>query len=46
MTDGEVLGWIVIDPETGEWCVRCATREEARELAMGAGEIAKVVRAH
>lgn len=46
MTDGEVLGWIVIDPFTGEWCVRCDTRAEARELADDDGDIAVVRSAH
>lgn len=46
MTDGEVLGWIVLDPETGEWCVRCETRAEARELAGDDSVIAVVRGAH
>jgi hypothetical protein len=46
MTEGDVIGWIVLDPESGEWCVRCETRAEARELAGRDGVIAKVVRAH
>jgi hypothetical protein len=41
----KVLGWIVIDRATGEWVLRCTSREEARELARTCdGIVGKVVR--
>lgn len=44
--EGAVLGWVVIDPVTGEWCCRAGTRAEARDLAGRDGAIAKIVGAH
>lgn len=44
--EGDVLGWVIVDPDTGEWCMRARTRTEARFLAGKDGQIGKVVRAH
>jgi hypothetical protein len=40
---GQIVGWIVVDSETGEHAYRCATRADAREIAAAAnGRICKV----
>lgn len=44
--EGDVIAWIVCDPDTLEACVRCTTRAEARELAGSIGIVAKLVRTH
>ena len=44
--DGDIIYWVVLDPETGEACARCNTRREARELAGPDGDIGKLLRAH
>ncbi len=42
-----VLCWVIIDRQSGEWVMRCNTRDEARELTRGMSSfdtcIAKVV---
>ena len=44
MKEGEVLYWVLIDPDTREQVMRVSTRVEARELALECGaRIAKVV---
>lgn len=40
---GDVLGWVVVCRQTGEWIMRCESRSEAREMAHASGaRIAKV----
>lgn len=34
---GSVVGWVIIDGQTGEQIMRCASRAEARELVKGTG---------
>lgn len=46
MTDGEIIAWFVVDPDTLELVMRCATRAEARDNAGDDGEIAVLVRRH
>jgi hypothetical protein len=43
MKRGDVAGWIVIDPQTGEPVIWCKSRSEARKIADEAG--ARVARA-
>ena len=45
--EGAVLAWIIVDPDTLEQCVRCASREEARALNANIGAlICKLVKTH
>jgi hypothetical protein len=37
MNRGDVVGWIVIDPETGEPVLWCKSRSEARRIAAESG---------
>jgi hypothetical protein len=37
MNRGDVIAWIVIDPDTGELILRCASRSEARRIAAESG---------
>ena len=37
MKRGQVIGWIVIDPETGEPVLWCKSRSEARRIAKESG---------
>jgi hypothetical protein len=30
-----IITWLLIDIDTGEWIMRCPTREDARTLARG-----------
>jgi hypothetical protein len=30
-----IITWLLIDIDTGEWIMRCSTREEARTMARG-----------
>lgn len=39
---GSVIGWVVIDPISGEWVARYETRKQARDDARGFGRIARV----
>jgi hypothetical protein len=41
---GQVIGWVVVDPDTGEQVMRCFSRAEARDIARSANaRIARVV---
>jgi hypothetical protein len=43
MRTGDVIGWVVVCPQTGEWIMRCDSRSEAREMAHASGaRIAKL----
>lgn len=35
MKTGDIVCWLIVDPETGELVMRCTSRDEARELARG-----------
>ena len=37
MKRGEVIGWIVVDPVTGEPVMWCKSRSEARRIAEESG---------
>jgi hypothetical protein len=37
MKRGDTIGWIVIDPETGDPVIWCKSRSEARRIAVEAG---------
>ena len=37
MKRGDVVGWIVFDPETGEPVLWCKSRSEARRIAVESG---------
>jgi hypothetical protein len=43
MKRGQIVGWVVIDPQTGEPVIWCKSRSEARKIADEAG--ARVARA-
>ena len=47
MTRSPVLYWVIIDRQSGEWVMRCESRDEAREWVRGMSSfdtmIAKVV---
>lgn len=44
MKPGDVIAWIIIDPDTGEQVMRCKSRDEARMFARDTGgRIAKLV---
>lgn len=47
MTRQPVLYWVIIDRQSGEWVMRCESRDRARELTRGMSSfetmIAKVV---
>jgi hypothetical protein len=44
MKRGDVAGWIVIDPKTGEPVIWCKSRSEARKIADEArARVARVV---
>jgi hypothetical protein len=34
---GNIVGWVVICPQTGEWVMRCESRFEARDIAHASG---------
>jgi hypothetical protein len=46
MSEGEVIGWVIYDPETKEIVIQCDTRKEVRELVGQDGKIGKVVESH
>lgn len=53
LPDGAILGWYILDPETLIPCLKCGTRDEARDVTKTddpAEEpwaiIAKMVKAH
>lgn len=37
MKRGDTIGWVVIDPETGEPVLWCKSRSEARRIAEESG---------
>lgn len=44
MKRGDVIWWVVIDPETDEMCSRYKSRSQARRVAiLSGGIVAKVV---
>jgi hypothetical protein len=44
MKRGDVIWWVVVDPETGEMCIRFTSRSAARFIADACGaKVAKVV---
>ena len=45
--EGKIIGWVIVDTDTGEWLVRCETRKRARWLAAGLPvRICKIVESH
>lgn len=41
---GDVVGYLVVDAETGEWVLRCLSRSEARSIGKASnGRVARVV---
>lgn len=47
LSEGDVIAWILIDPGTREWVMRCRTRSEGRQLVRECGGVlVKVVVCH
>jgi hypothetical protein len=42
MKTGDVICWLIVDPDTGELIMRCNSRDHARELARGCGKVCRV----
>lgn len=38
------IHWVIIDPDSNEMCMRCASRDEARELSRGCGVVVRMER--
>lgn len=43
MKKGDVIGWVVVDAETGEPVIWCKSRSEARRIASESGGRVAVV---